>query len=184
MIKIFNKSIPGSVVPKIKTTPGKEVTSHHFKRNFKVVEKRKKYYFRVKMRGITFYYMAKDVGPMPSDVVEKLIFPMIEQRDQIKKKVTLKRYIGRILKDPNNELAVTFLNLEETFKEKVKEIKVQDFDKAAELRDKEKKLHEKMFRITKGITSTNPKFKWVKDDDIRDILKLVFPTLPTKKHLE
>lgn len=182
IIKIFNKNIPGSVVTTTKISPGKEEAIHHFKRNFKVVEKRKKYYFRVKW--LSFPFTTKDIGPMPRDVVEKLISPMLEQRNQTRKKVILKRFLGRILKDSNEEFSIAYLALEETFKEKVKAIKEMTFDKAAGLRDKEKELREKMFFITKGLISNESKFKWVKEDDIWDILELFFPSLPTKKHLE
>lgn len=173
MMEILNRSVSEPLITTVvEKIEGKEIEKYLFKNNFKVVKNEGEYYIRIieKRDGSK---SIKDIGPMPKNIIEELVIPLYELHQQERYAIILVKLIKNVLKDPSEKIPTIFARLREIRKRKIAAIHLQDFEKAAELRDQERDLEEKLFLGIKEKISKNKRLKGATDGMIRDILKLI-----------
>jgi hypothetical protein len=137
---------------------------------YRVVKRKKEYYFKIKLKGKDEKFSFKEIGPMPQNIVEKIFIPMYDQNKKGKRKSKLKKILVVILKNQNGELFTTFTDFLEVRSKKIEAVKSQNFSEAAAFRDKEKDLMDKIVPIAKEKINAKRGFKWVTDAHVWEVL--------------
>jgi len=139
--------------------------------HFKIIKKKKEYYLKTQVRTEEGKFVFQEMGPVPQKQAENFFIPLLGYRNQRLKKERLSHVLLQILENQDEELTKVYHEYKKVYTKKLEAVKAQTFDKAAEFRDEERDLIEKIDLIVKNKICVKRGFKWVTDSHTWDILK-------------